>query len=184
MVNVVDVALGVFILVLGLRGLVRGIIKEVFGLLALIGGVLVSDIVGKKFGAIICHYLTMTPALAYAIAFFIIFLVVYLALLIIGYILASIVKAIQLGWLDRILGFAFGASKALMLIAVLAFVLKNFPALNYLNKDLKKSSLIYSQVSQYLNEIDIQQFINKAKDFKNKKLKGLTIITGGYNEKG
>jgi len=184
MVNVVDIALGIFILILGLRGLLRGLIKEVFGLLALIGGVIISDIFGKKFGAIICHYLTITPSLGYALAFFIVFLIVYLILLILGYILSSIIRAIQLGWLDRTLGFAFGALKATLLIAVLAFILENFTVFNYLNKDLKKSSLIYSTVSQYLNEIDIQQFINRAKHIKDKKLKGLTIIIGGYSEKG
>ncbi len=182
--NVIDIVLGVFIIVLAIRGLIRGLIKEIFGLAALIGGVVLSDMFGKQFGNVIYHHLTVSPFVAYVSSFFIIFIVVYLGFLLIGYVLSNIIKAIQLGWLDRTFGFAFGALKAFLLIAVFVFVVKNFPFFGYLNRDLEKNSYIYTEASRFLSRLDIQKFINRARTFKNKKINGLTIEIGGYNAQG
>ncbi len=182
--NVVDIAFGLFILVLAIRGLIRGLIKEIFGIGALIGGVIVSNTFGKQFGTTIYHHLTVSPVVAYTFSFFVIFIIFYLVLLLIGYILSNMIKAIQLGWLDRLLGLIFGGFKGLLLIAVLVFAIENFPFLNYLNKDLERSSYIYSAVSIYINKLNIQRFLEKAKGFKKTKIRGLTITIGGYNAKG
>jgi len=183
-VNVIDIAFGFFILFLAIRGLIRGLIKEVFGLAALVGGILISDIAGKHLGAAIYKHLTVSSPVAYVSAFFIVFIVVYLVFLLIGYILSSFAKAIELGWLDRTLGLLFGAFKALLLVGVVAFIFGNFPLFSYLNSDLKKNSYIYSTVSQYLDRLDIQKYINRAKKIKNKEIKGITIIIGGRNAQG
>ncbi len=182
--NVVDIVLGIFIAVLAIRGLIRGLIKEVFGLAALVGGVILSDMFGKQFGNVIYHHITVSATVAYVSAFFIVFIVVYLGFLLVGYVLSSLIKAIQLGWLDRVFGLAFGALKAFLMIAILVFVVRNFPFLSYLNKDLENNSFIYSTTEKIMNQSDIQKLIEKAKNMKNKKGKKLTIKVGGYNAQG
>ncbi len=182
--NVIDVILGVFILVLAIRGLIRGLIKEVFGLAALIGGVLLSNMFGKQFGNIIYHHITISAPVAYVSAFFIVFIVVYLGFLFIGYVLSNIIKVIQLGWLDRMFGIAFGALKAFLIIMVFVFVIRNFPFLSYLNKNLEKNSFIFSIAERVISQSDIQKLIERAKNMKNKRVGGLTIKIGGYDAQG
>lgn len=182
--NVVDIVLGIFISVLAIRGLIRGLIKEIFGFAALVGGVILSDMLGKQFGNVIYHHITVSTPVAYVSAFFIVFIIVYLGFLLVGYVLSNLIKAIQLGWLDRIFGLAFGALKAFLMIAVLVFVIRNFPFLSYLNRNLEESSFIYSTTEKIMNQSDIQKLIEKVKNVKNNRTKKLTIKVGGYNAQG
>ena len=112
------------------------------------------------------------------------FIVVYLGFLLVGYVLSNLIKAIQLGWLDRVFGLAFGALKAFLIIAVLVFVVRNFPFLSYLNKKLENDSFIYSTTEKIMNQSDIQKLIEKVKSIKNNRAKKLTIKVGGYNAQG
>ncbi|WP_025209469.1 CvpA family protein [Hippea sp. KM1] len=164
--NVVDIALGLFLLVLAIRGLIRGLIREVFGLAALVGGVLAAHMFGRGVGSYIEHTFPVAPVVAYGFAFFSIFLIVYLVLIFVGFILSSMAKKIELGGLDMFFGFIFGAFKGLLMIAVVAFVLNAFPSFYGLSMNLKKESYIYGFVDRNLNKMDITQLINRLKQKK------------------
>ncbi|AEA33301.1 CvpA family protein [Hippea maritima] len=164
--NVVDIALGLFILVLAVRGLIRGLIKEVFGLAALFGGVFGAHVFGRGFGSYIVHTISVSPVVAYGFAFFSVFLFIYLILIFLGYILSSMAKKIELGGLDMFFGFVFGAFKGLLIIAVVAFVLDTFPSFRELSIQMKRGSYIYAFVDKRLDNIEMVRLINRLKNQK------------------
>ncbi len=162
--SVIDIAFGIFILVLAIRGIIRGIIREVFGLAALVLGVFASNMFGKSVGHYIAGHLTVTPAVAYASGFFIVFIAVYLVLLFIGHVISSILQKIELGWLDKLLGFAFGFTKALFFIAILVFLCESFSFLKGLGKQFKKDSQIYAFVKgNIVDRTDVMKLIDGLK---------------------
>ncbi|WP_022669839.1 CvpA family protein [Hippea alviniae] len=170
--SVIDIALGIFILVLAIRGMIRGIVREVFGLAALILGVVASNMFGRSFGHYIATHLTVTPTVAYAFGFFVMFIVVYLVLLLVGYVISSILKKIELGWLDRLLGLAFGSAKALFFIAIVVFLCESFPFLKGFGEQFRKDSQIYAFVKgNIVDKTDVMRVINglKIKGFKSSK---------------
>ena len=55
--NYFDVAVGSVVLLLGLKGLLNGFSKEVFGLIGIVGGVFVASHLGGVIGKFISDYL-------------------------------------------------------------------------------------------------------------------------------
>jgi membrane protein required for colicin V production len=117
------------------RGLFRGIIKEVTS----IGGVLVGfygaytyyPLIGKWLSQLIVNksYLNI-------ISFFIVFTVIFFAIGFLGVVIKHIFRAASLGWADRILGGAFAMVKAILIVSVLllaltAFLPQNAPVMRH-----------------------------------------------------
>ncbi|WP_035587575.1 CvpA family protein [Hippea jasoniae] len=170
--GVVDIVFGIFLLVLGLRGVLRGLIKEVFGLAGLFGGIFAAMLFAKNFGRVISSHITISPAIAYAFAFFAIFIVVYIVLLVAGFVISSIAHKIQLGWIDRGFGFLFGLLKGAVLIAVVAFLLESFPFLKGFDVELKHRSVIYSAIEKGVNRLEVARYLHQLKQKSNSKITG------------
>ena len=77
--------------------------------------------------------------------------------------LDSLVKAIALGWLNKIAGVAFGAAKAVVIIAALIYVLEHFinAKFNLIPPELINDSLLYSPIREL-----IEWIYPKLKDLK------------------
>lgn len=115
------------------RGLFRGIIKEV----ASIVGVLVGFYGAYTYYPLIAKWLSQLIAnksYLYIISFFLAFSVIFFVIGFVGVVLKHIFKVSSLGWVDRILGGAFAVVKAILIVSVLlvaltAFLPKNAPVI-------------------------------------------------------
>lgn len=130
-------------LVLGLKGLFRGLIKEVFGIIGIIGAIFVASRVSADIGNIIApilalEYQTTIKLIGFIIALVGFWLVVYL----LGIIVSKIFSASGLGVFDRIFGFVFGAAKVFLIFSVIAYALYQVKAFKNTIDEKSKGSVV------------------------------------------
>ena len=111
-------------LILGLKGLFRGLIKEVFGIIGIIGAIFVASRISKEIGDLIAPILVLEneatiKLIGFVTALVAVWLVVYSA----GVIVSKVFAASGLGIVDRIFGFVFGAAKIFLIFSVIAYSL-------------------------------------------------------------
>ncbi len=142
-----DIVTGIIILLFLLKGLKNGFIIELASLAALAAGllaaVLFSDMVGKWLN----DYITtrFMPVLAFVVVFIGVVIVVHL----IARAIDRLVKAIALGWLNRLAGAAFGALKAALLISIVLLLLDAFGlSQRWFTPELKNSSYLYTPLEK------------------------------------
>jgi membrane protein required for colicin V production len=115
------------------RGLFRGIIKEVTSIV----GVFVGFYGAFTYYPLIAKWLSQVitnRSYLYIISFFLAFTVIFIAIGFLGVVLKHVFRAASLGWADRILGGTFAMVKAILIVSVLlialtAFLPKNAPVM-------------------------------------------------------
>lgn len=111
-------------LVLGLKGLFRGLIKEVFGIVGIIGAIFVASRISGDIGGLIAPFLALENQTTIKLIGFIISLIgFWLIVYVLGMIVSKIFSASGLGLFDRIFGFIFGAAKVFLIFSVIAYAL-------------------------------------------------------------
>jgi membrane protein required for colicin V production len=111
-------------LVLGLKGLFRGLIKEVFGIVGIIGAIFVASRVSKDIGDLIAPFLALENETTIKLIGFIVALIgFWIIVYALGLIISKIFNASGLGVFDRIFGFLFGAAKVFLIFSVIAYAL-------------------------------------------------------------
>jgi membrane protein required for colicin V production len=130
-INYFDLIIAAIILLLGLKGIINGFFKELFGLIGIIGGIFIAsrlgDQVGEYLSDIIFHF-TNHSAISFT-GFLVTLIVFWIAMVIVGMLFKKLSSLSGLGIFDRILGFVFGASKFFLIAAVIAFAVSNVKAL-------------------------------------------------------
>ncbi|EKJ5634870.1 TPA: CvpA family protein [Campylobacter coli] len=121
-----------FTLLLGLKGIVNGLIKEVFGLLGIIGGVFIASKYASQAAEFIQNtfYKIENQSLAEFAGFLATLIIVWIICLILGNFLSKLVKLSGLGFLDRLGGFIFGGAKVFLIFAILVFCVARIDFLN------------------------------------------------------
>ena len=118
---VLDIVVFLLIGGFGIRGLMTGFVKEVLSLAAVVAGIVAIRIFHGSVTNFMGPYIGSEYAAA-LLAFVFIFGVIYISAKLSASTLASQVRNVGLGSVDRVLGFGFGAVKGL-LIATVGFVL-------------------------------------------------------------
>jgi len=160
--SIIDIALGLFILIMAVRGVVKGFVREVFGLTALILGIFSAYTFQRTLGMALQKHLTITTATGNIAAFFIIFFTVYIIILLIGITISSILKKIDLGFTDRVLGLTFGAFKAVLFIAIITMIFHNIVMFQSISQSMRKDSFIYYNIDRFTQNSKIIQNTTKT----------------------
>jgi membrane protein required for colicin V production len=123
--NWLDIVIIVVIALLGFAGLRQGIIKTVFGIAGLIGGIVLAGRYYDGLAALLSpDGATWTNIAAYAIILFATLIVAG----VVGHLVAKVIHFAALGWLDRLVGCILGVFiGGLICAAFLAIVLKYYP---------------------------------------------------------
>ncbi len=121
---VFDIIILSITLILGLKGLMKGLIKEIFGIIGIIGALFVASRSSNDVGNIIAPVLGLESQSTISLIGFIASLVgFWLIVYIIGTAVSKIFAASGLGIFDRVFGFIFGAGKIFLIFAVIAHAL-------------------------------------------------------------
>lgn len=143
-VNFFDIVVLLLTAFLGLKGLLRGFIKELFGLLGIIGGVFLASRASHDVGYLINGVIPIenesTKAL---IGFVLAFIVIWSIAYALGIIVAKISSMSGLGVFDRVLGFIFGAAKIFFIFAIIIYALSKIEAVKTKLDDKLKDSTMY-----------------------------------------
>jgi len=141
----------VIVIILGIsliRGFTNGFVKEVASLAALILGI---------WGAIRFSYFTaakledwfdMTGQYIGIVSFLVTFGIIVVLIHFIGIFVDKIVKAVALGFLNRLLGLVFGLFKAVLIMSVFFVILNSIDARRpFLPKEKIEGSMFYNRIS-------------------------------------
>jgi len=123
--NWLDIVIIVVAVLLGLAGLRQGIIKTVFGIAGLIGGIVLA---GRYYDELAALLSPSGATWANIAAYAIILIATLIVAGVIGWFVAKLVHLVLLGWLDRLVGCVLGVLiGGLLCAAVLAIVVKYYP---------------------------------------------------------
>ena len=124
--NWLDFLFLILLVVYAFQGLAQGFSRIAVGLVATIAGLLIASWSYDLPAAWLLPYVS-SKAVANVLGFILIFVLLQLLGALAGLLLSKVFKWTGLGWLDRLLGFAFGAVKAVVVGIILVLVLTAFP---------------------------------------------------------
>ena len=119
-----DLAVVALVLVLGIKGLLNGFIKEIFGIIGLIGGVIVASRYADEVGELISKNIyAIAENLWFHIGFLITLIVFWVVCLGLGHIFNKMLKMSGFSFLDRLLGLIVGSAKIFLVFAIFVFII-------------------------------------------------------------
>jgi membrane protein required for colicin V production len=170
--NYFDLVASVIILFLGLKGVMNGFFKELFGLVGIIGGIFlasrIGDSVGQKLSDLIFNF--QNEAGVNFSGFLITLTTFWMLMLMVGYVFKKLSSLSGLGVIDKILGFAFGASKFFLIASIIAYATYNIKAIRSGLDSASNNSIIFPimvETGGYIMKIDhtgISDSINQGID--------------------
>jgi len=142
--NTFDIIIITLITILGLKGLFRGLIKEVFGLVGIIGGVYVASRVTKSVGLLIDKFIPIENETTMLLIGFVVSLATFWALLyLLGIILSKMFSLSGLGIFDRLFGFVFGGAKVFLIFSVIIYAVSQVNAIKVTLDKKAQDSIMY-----------------------------------------
>ncbi len=143
--NYFDITASVIILLLGLKGIINGFFKELFGLIGIIGGIFLASRVGDEVGQYISDIIFKfeNSAAINFTGFLVTLAIFWLFMIGIGSIFKKLSSMSGLGILERILGFVFGASKFFLIAAVIAHAAYNIKAVKASIDSTMETSILF-----------------------------------------
>ena len=177
--NYFDIVVATIILLLGLKGIINGFFKELFGLIGIIGGIFIASRVGDQVGQYLSNLIfKFDNAAAINFTGFLTTLAIFwLGMVLVGAIFKKLSSMSGLGMIDKILGFVFGASKFFLIAAVIANAAYNIKAVkSTIDSSLSSSKLFPVLVSTgaFIMKVDptrVSKDINNTIDKTTKTLK-------------
>lgn len=155
-------------IVLGLKGLFRGFIKEVFGLIGIIGAIFVASRMSDKVAEIIKPILGIQSEATLSLIGFVTTLIgFWLIVYILGSVLSKITEMSGLGVVNRVLGFIFGTGKIFLIISVIVYALYQIESFkSTLDKKFEKSMMFpyLVQTGGYIVKLDTSKFTSSKKE--------------------
>ncbi len=125
--NVVDITILVILTGFLVKGLVRGLLKELCSLLGLLGGAVLAFCFHASLAELLVESLRVPASAAVIAAFLAIFLTTIIFFAVLGHLLSRFVKLVFLGGLNRVAGGFFGVAEGVVLLAVILFSLSLRP---------------------------------------------------------
>ena len=136
------------------QGLRKGLVKEIAGLLAVVLGIYLARYWSLPVSQTLVELTGWTINICTPLAYAVVFIVVSLSISTLSYMLSKIIGAIMLGWLNRLLGAAFGTIKMLLLLSVIlnfVAIMNQFVPIK--DKPIVQQSLLYSPIENTMSAV-------------------------------
>jgi len=153
-----DIILIIILIYCFVRGIFRGLLKEISSLIGVLGGFYAAYTHYKGAGIYLKRWIS-DPNYINILSFLIIFLCVFLIISALGIVIKYVLKIVFLGWVDRVFGGAFGILKGILIGSVLLVVFTAF-----LSKD--SNMIKNSRLSPYITTISDKMIKVTPKELK------------------
>jgi membrane protein required for colicin V production len=143
--NMFDGIIIAITLILAIKGYFNGVIKEVAGLVGIVGGLYFASKFFHQTGVYINENLFSIPnkSAVDLVGFIVVFVGFWIITVFIGFLLGKILKLSALGGLDRLLGFIFSGAKFFLLVSVIVAMLSQVAFIREKMKSFTKNSFVY-----------------------------------------
>ena len=123
--NPFDILIIIIIVYCVVRGLFRGLVKEVSSIFGVLGGFYAAYSYYPQVANLLSRLVADT-AYRNILSFLIIFCLVLILINVLGIIIKYLLNIAFLGWVDRVFGLVFGMTKGILIISVLLIILTTF----------------------------------------------------------
>ncbi|HOG25314.1 MAG TPA: CvpA family protein [Bacteroidales bacterium] len=148
--NYIDIILLVVWIIAIAEGIIKGLIKQVFGILALILAAYCSFHFSGFAADRIVGWFNWNGEGLRIVAFVVTFIAVLIVVLIAGHLLDKLMKIVLLGWLNSLTGAIFGWIKWNVLLVILVYVLNLINAyIPFLPKEAFESSRLFQVIEKF-----------------------------------
>jgi len=146
--NYIDIIIIIILGVAMIRGFVNGFVREIASLAALIIGIWGAIRFSSFTAAKLYDYFDMTGKYVGIIAFIITFLIIVVIIHFIGLLVDKLMNAVALGFINKLLGIAFGLLKSVLIMSVIFMVLNAIDQHRpFLPKEKIERSMLYNPIS-------------------------------------
>jgi len=157
--NYFDVTIASIVLILGIKGFMNGFIKEVFGLVGLVGGVYFASRLADTAATFIdTNFIHLeNPSLLKLIGFLAVLILVWSSAAILGSLFSKLTNQSGLGFLNRLFGFIAGGGKYFLIFALIVTALSNVTLVKDNLEKYVKDSVLYpflQEAGSYLINLD------------------------------
>lgn len=165
-----DIIVSIIVLFLGLKGIINGFFKELFGLFGIVGGIFIASRVGDDVGQLISDSVFKfenSAAIGFT-GFLVTLALFWLLMVVIGLIFKKLSSISGLGIFDKILGFIFSAGKFFLIAAVISYAAYNIKAMRANIDSMMQNSFVFpvlveiGSVIMKLDPVEISQDINST----------------------
>ena len=146
--NYLDIVIAIILFLFGFGGLRKGLIVSVVSLLALGAGIYGSMHFSDFTAEHMQDVMNINPKYMNTVAFVLTFIILVIVVNVIGRLVKNLVKALNLGFIDRLGGFLFGALKGILLCSTFVLVLNNLQMMGLVKEELKQGSYLYPYVEK------------------------------------
>jgi colicin V production protein len=170
-ITIFDLGVAALVLILGIKGVINGLIKEVFGLVGLIGGIVVASRFAKEAGELVSEkvYKLDGDSVLFFMGFLVLLIGFWLACLAIGAFLSKMVGLSGLGFLDKIGGFIIGSAKIFLAFSVLFAIISNMQTINSKIEPYFQGSKLYPILlssGKWIMNLDVNGIKNGVGDLR------------------
>ena len=168
-ISIFDIISLSLIFILGIKGVINGFIKEVFGLVGIVGGIFIASRFAEQMGKLIDTnlYKLESSATLYLVGFIAVLIVFWILSLFIGHLLESLIKMSGLGAIDKLAGFVVGSAKIFLVFSILAVTLSNIEFIKEKADEYMEKSFMYPifvETGAYIVKMDSDKI---TRDLKN-----------------
>ena len=146
--NYLDIIIAIILFLFGFKGFRKGLIIEVVTLLAfgvgIYGAMHFSDFTAEH----LQDFMEINPKYLNTIAFVLTFVLLVIVVNLIGKAVTELVKAMELGFVNKVFGFVFGVAKGVLLCSILLLVLNNFQLIGILKPEVREQSRLYPYIEE------------------------------------
>ena len=146
--NYLDIIIAIILFLFGFKGLRKGLIIEVVTLLAfgvgIYGAMHFSDFTAEHLQEV----MSIDPKYLNTVAFVLTFILLVIVVNIIGRLVKNMIKALNLGFFDRLGGFVVGVAKGVLLCSAVVLVFNNLQFTGLIKEDVKKDSYLYPYIEK------------------------------------
>ncbi len=163
----IDFIVGGLILILGLKGIFNGLIKEVFGLAGIAGGVYLASSYASAFGMFLSDTLFKfeQESVSTLVGFVILLALSWGGIILLGNLIAKLTKLSGLGIVDKSMGFVFGAGKVFVIFSLIAYAFSSVEIVAQNMQKFTKNSILFPVLRDAggaIIKIDPKMFENSA----------------------
>lgn len=123
--NLLDIFITVVLAYCLIRGIFRGLIKEISSIIGVLAGFYAAYTYYPDLARLLDRWITSTAYLN-ILSFLIIFCVIFILVSVLGVVIKYVLKVAFLGWVDRICGAGFGLVKGILIVSVVLMTLTAF----------------------------------------------------------
>ncbi|CAM2800133.1 CvpA family protein [Helicobacter burdigaliensis] len=140
-----DIVVGIIIILLGLKGIVNGLIREFFGIVGIVGGVYIASLFSDDLGLWINQnvYEFANPSAASLVGFLVLLVCVWGLSLVVAEILHKLISFSSLVIVDKALGFVFAVLKIFAIFAIIVYALSKIELVSHFGEKYTKNSILY-----------------------------------------